>query len=476
MIELPLRRTLCACATFLALLGPSPLRGAVEPDPSDDLGLDDFAVGRPLVGERAGGVHSVLLDYGVYRRSVEPGLADLRVFDAEGRPVPYAIRRPVRSTQSSSQWVEVPIFPLDSPTSGEGAAGVAPAAGEYRIDAELSASGAILSIHRDAPQDNAPGGPDAWLLDASAVRGRVVGLRFEIEPGEENMIRPVRLESSEDLSSFKDVGAEVVLARLAHDGHRIERSTFDIPATGARYLRVSSTERGSAARPVAVKVRRAGSTSPPPVERLEVAGRYDAEDPTVVRYVIDARLPVESVQVRLRERDSIVEGRLESAASAEGPWRLQQSSIFYYFERAGELRNAPLSPRPSTHRYWRFVTSKRGGGLRGDPPPLEIEWRPEELLFVARGSPVSTLAIGRAGASDGSFAAKDLLRSQGLRSKGARLPAARLGAERELAGSAVLEAPPPPVPWRTYGLWALLLASVAVVLGLGVALLRSASD
>ena len=53
------------------------------------------------------------------------------------------------------------------------------------------------------------------------------------------------------------------------------------------------------------------------------------------------------------------------------------------------------------------------------------------------------------------------------------VPIAHLGPEAELAGESVL-VHVVPTPWRSYGLWGLLLASVGIVLALSLRLLRRA--
>ena len=84
----------------------------------------------------------------------------------------------------------------------------------------------------------------------------------------------------------------------------------------------------------------------------------------------------------------------------------------------------------------------------------------------------SLLAVGRAGTFDGSFAPAHLLRLSGRDETALPEASARLGLERVLAGEAVLRLEEL-VPWRSYALWALLLTSVGVVLGLSIRLIRS---
>ncbi len=137
---------------LLCAIGLTALASA-EPEPEPErLERDDFAFGRALMAERPGLLQSVLLDYDVYRRSVEPGLADLRIFDPSGKPLPYAIRRRLPSTKAQAEFHPLPVFQLELGSSAADDTGEGIAVDGYRIDAELSASGAILSVHRSDRQ------------------------------------------------------------------------------------------------------------------------------------------------------------------------------------------------------------------------------------------------------------------------------------------------------------------------------------
>jgi hypothetical protein len=454
-----------------SMLGSQAQAGEDEPL----FGPNDFAFGRSLIAERPGSLQSVLLDFDVYRRSVEPGLADLRVFDGDGQPLPYAIRRRLPGTKATSRFVRVPIFRLDAKPDRSISIGATTNASDYRIDAELTDSGAVVSIHRGDERGTDAGPPAGWLLDASGLDGAVVKLDFTFAEGGGDFVSRLRLESSGDLARWRPVDTQLALARLEQNGHRIERTSFDIPKTKARYLRVTPI---AAAPPVELNEVRAELARKKPSRRRfsqRLDGRVDPDDPSVVLFDLGASPPIETVQVRLDQMNSIVEGRLESATQPEGPWRVRQRGVFYRFNRGGELRNPKASWNASRDRYLRFVTSSRGGGLQGETPTLEVVWQPEQLLYLERDAGGSMLAIGRAGTPDGSFDASDLLRMGKSAADDHTQVSVRLGPEMTLAGRSVLELETPP-PWRTYGLWALLLAIVGTVLALSFRLMRSADD
>lgn len=489
------------CAGLLSLCVASPSLGqspdsAHSPHSShslgtsgEDLGLDDFAVGRALIPERGTGLQSVFLDLGVYRRSVEPGLADLRVFDGRGLAAPYAIRRrvPERVSKQEHAFLAMPLFALDArPEEGGTGSG-----GDYRLDAELTDTGAIVRVHRDGVAASSEATrPTAWLLDASQLERTVSAIQFDFvagpDPGSEpdessgpgagDFVSRFELEASDDLARWKVVAADIVVARLAQGEHRIEQSRFDLPATRARYFRLTPRTPAVLPRLAGVRLQPTPKTQRegPPRAIERVVGAVDPESPRVVVFDLGGAPSIESLRVILPIPGTIVDGRLESSASPLGPWTERGRGLFYHYEREGlTFRNSKREWGAGRHRYVRLVTTPRGGGLQGQVPELEVEWVPDQLVYLERGDGESTLAIGRLGARDASFTPNQLLQTMRTDRDVLRTSTAALGAERVLAGNAAVEAPPEPLPWRTYGLWALLIAIVGFVMGLGFRLLRS---
>ena len=278
------------------------------------LSLDDFSVCRWLHTNEAGGLQSVLLDFEVYERSVEAGLADLRVFDAQGRPVPYALRRrlPNEGSRTQAAYRGLPLFRLGDRDDVR-ADGVSDAAarvsGDYRIDAELSDSGAIVRVFRGDAPASGNSGPLAWLLDASALDRAVVGIEFDFAAGEEDFVSRILIEASDDLARWTSVRADVVVARLEQSGHRIERLRFELPGTRAKYLRL--TPQGEAALPTLSAVRVQPSdvkhAAALPKESKVVSGRIDPQSPRTVTFDLAGAPSIASIQVVLPTPGSLVE-------------------------------------------------------------------------------------------------------------------------------------------------------------------------
>ncbi len=484
----------CVC------LAMAPFFARAAQSPEVDPGVDEFGYGRVLSSSTRGGIQSVELDYDVYRRSVEPRLADLRVFDESGRPLPYAIRRRPARVESDRVVHEhaPPLFRLASLElgtsdrsrlsaapghSGEtgpatGATGPEPRLPTYRLEAEVTDAGAVVRIDPTLPIDVRASNVAAWLIDTRALEQAVVGIDLRFEETEEDLLLRVRVERSDDLASWRSVGSDHVVARLAQEGHRIERTTIELEPIRAKYLRLRPL--GSDGTPAlrSVQVRTVSHVAPEriPAERHIVEGRFDPAAPNRVSFDLGATLPIDSIRVLLGDSASLVEGRIEAAQEPDGPWTRGPDRIFYDYEQDGvRIRSRSIDWDARRVRYLRLVTSSRGGGLTGTAPRVEVAWRPERLFYLDRGTGRALLAVGRWGAQDAGFGLKALLRGksrQDVRELTLAGATATLGPERVLAGPRAVD-PERAIPIRTIGLWGLLIAIVGLVLGLGLRLVKS---
>ena len=119
------RRLLC----LLLLAGlAAAVPAAAEPTPAR------FACGMPVTVSGDSPFYEMELPLAVYRGSVRSDLGDLRVFNAAGRIVPHALRRPGnRTLREEVTASELPFFPLPQ--------GAGQAAGDLAVHVERDAAG-----------------------------------------------------------------------------------------------------------------------------------------------------------------------------------------------------------------------------------------------------------------------------------------------------------------------------------------------
>jgi hypothetical protein len=255
-----------------------------------------------------------------------PGLPDLRIVDAAGRDVPYAIEQePARA----ETWKAFPALNLESVEKVE----------------------TVFQIDR---------GPRPGITDA---------VTLEVEGGE--FLKPVRVQSSADRETWKDVASGSIFAT-----GDVRMQTLPLPATDRRYLQFRLDDRnGAPLRPEGAKLRVRGRGETSVTERPLALEPRAAEPREPSRY--RATLPAANLAVSAL--------RFQAADPAfSRPVRVYER-VFFRDEvhrrlvAAGVLDRAPGSKEPIDLP----VSGIAGRNLEieidgGDSPPLE------ELGAVAR--------------------------------------------------------------------------------------------
>ena len=461
---------LAGLATLVCLAG-----GAAAED--EVLRPEDFAHGRAIETTSDAPLQTLLLDLPVYQGSVEPGLADVRVMNGAGEPVPHALRRLTGSDREAREDVALPLFALRDAEPGEilanGVEVGSSAARSYRIRAEVSESGALVEVESEPPgAETGEGPPPAYLLDASQLDAAVVRLEFDLAAGQAGFVVPVRVEGSDDLVRFDRLLERAALVRLEQDGHQIDKSHVDLPAARRRYLRISWPAAPMPVQVQGVRAKLKPRRAAKPRERTRVTGRPIADEAGAFLFDLGGEVPVDRAQVLLPQTNTLVQASVYSGTTSEGPWRLGHDGVLYDLQYGETLRNPELRLPVQRHRFFKLVVAPGGGGLGTGTPQLEVSWHPEQLLFIRRGEPPFRLVYGRSGADTTPFDTAELLKAWPNRRRDLPRASAHLGDEFPLGDPSVLEPPAPPLPYRTWALWGVLVLAVGVILAMSASLLR----
>lgn len=427
---------------------------------------DDYARQWPLqLAEEGAGAYRVELDEAVYRTAIDPRLGDVEVFDAAGVALPAAVTVAAPPARAEPRVQPLPWFPLPAPVPTVGG-------GDLRLVVERDDNGSVRRIEADAGGGTAAGGGAAqWLVDATGLAEAPRALLLEWESPEGPMQVGYRVEGSDDLRRWRTLNAGTTLLDLQRDGQRLRegRIALDGPA---RYLRLVPLRAVPGPVLTAVKV----ELPPPAVAAqwrwlaLEVGRRgVDENGREIFEFELPGRFPVERVDVEL-PGNAAVQWTLQSRDSDEASWTWRAGPWMAYRLADG----ARSAPRPLAavvrDRHWRLTAASPVGAVA---PVLRLGYRPEEVVFLAQGSPPYALAAGSARARREDAPIPSLLDAL-RRQRGADWQAAqaRLAAEpQELAGAAALQ-PRREIDWKGMLLWGLLIGGAVLVALLGLSLLR----
>lgn len=429
---------------------------------------DDYARQWPLrLGRDDGGAYRVVLDESVYRQARDARLRDLDVLDSAGRPVPAAVFAPEQPLARAPQRASLPWFALPAAPADAAGAG-------WELISEVETDGRLRRVEaRSTGGARAP--QTALLIDASRLRSPILALELEWAPGAA-LEAAYRVEASDDLDRWRAVPSSGRLIDLQRGGQRLlqRRIVFDPVGEQARYLRLTPQDPNATAPISAVMAELAADAATAPLQWRELTGRRvgQSEGRVEFEFELDGRFPIQQADVALPGNHAL-EWRLSSRDTAEGHWVARAGPWMAYRvdgEGAGDRSAARQLAATVRDRHWRL---RANGAVPGEPV-LRLGYRPEVAVFLAQGEPPYALVAGSARAARADSPLAELIETLRQRRGSDWQPAeASLGASAALAGEAALVPPEPKRDWRSWVLWAVLVAGALIVAGFAFSLLRS---
>lgn len=427
-----------------------------------DAPREQFAYSMPIDGVSGAAVMRLDLPVEIYRHCTSARLDDLRVLNGAGEVVPFALQRPAHGVHRQTNPVALPLFPL------RGDAAAATAALQLRIDGERT----VLEV-----QGVQKGGPaaavNAYLMNASALEGPVDSLAFSWDDSQADFSLGVSLQVSDDLIDWRMLLPRATLARLRHGGDIFEQRRLTFNATRARYWRVTAVDASMLPAFSAVLATPVAGHVPVQRQQLEVPGARVPGTTGEYHFDLGAQLPVDRIELGLPEINSVARVEFFARRDAAAQWRsVTHASVYRLSTADGELMSAPLSVPAAGQRLWRVVVDQRGGGIGQSLPRLRVGWIADQVVFVTRGAGPFEIVYGNFSAQNAEVALTDLLPGPSAITAALSIPQAHTGEPRLAGGEQRLIAPPPPIPWRTWLLWAALLAGVATLAAVALRLAR----
>lgn len=443
-------------ATVLSLLCSAPALAQEQPG--------DYAVQLPLTLAGEGPWYRLDVPMALHFAARYGDLRDVRVFNAEGQALAYALVAGQGESRDSQQEQAVKWFPLYAEQ------GDSTAAPSLRV--QRSTNGTLIEL---LDQPDAAGQPAllrGWLLDASALQAPLVRLELDWADSQEGFQR-FSIEASDDLQSWQSWGGGQ-LARLSFDGERVEQRQVELPGRKARYLRLlwQSPLQAPQLKAASVRSQRIDSLPAPLVWSQPLAATRSADGHYL--WQLPLALPLERLHVELSQANSLAPVRVSGRSDNKGSWQsLAQGLLYRLPENGVEIRQDELPLPGWAVQQLRLQVDERGGGLGSPPPQIKVALRATQLVFLQRGSPPYRLALGRAGAESAALPLTTLIpgyqpqRLQLLGTAAAHLQDDTL-AQQEQAAVAGNN-------WKRWGLWLVLLLGVGLLALMAVSLLRRPS-
>jgi hypothetical protein len=457
-------RCLAVIGLIVALVSGT-ARAASEP-----VQLSDFAYGVDLMVSGDTSIYELRLPAEVYLAARHAGLADLAVFDAAGRPVPFGIVSPANSSQPTN-WQPLPVYGLEMPVSGSENAGITlrrTKSGRIEIAGDKAAN---ATTERQ------------YIIDRSKMTGNMSSLKLKWALMRENFVRRIAIDSSDSLNTWKPLLESATIASLRQGRDRLSHDEITIAASAHKYLRVrflAAPATGPAPRISSVQYRASPPQWTPVVHEVALEPVPGKDHEGGFELTLPRAIKMARVQIELPESRPYLRVAVWRRDSARKEWAYGSETALYRL-KAGEaiLSDNGIAVRESLRRLWSIAPVRPEHALV-EMPKVSVRWRPHLLVFVANGTQPHVLAYGSATATAVPRDARRILREVKMKRRllagSFGLRQADLGPQRDLAGPSALKLPFWQGEGRKWLLWGVLIAAVIVLLTMAVKLLRESRD
>lgn len=408
-----------------------------------------------------------------YAHALQPELRDLRLVDAAGERVPFALLVPTPVATRSERLREAMLFPLPPRPAGNAA---------WPSPVEVTVDGDRITVRRSAA--GAASAPSAarespgWLFDLGELAPaepapRRLLLRWS---GPAEFSAAYAIETSADLRSWRAASGGQLMSLQSSSGV-LAQPIVGLPDAAGRFVRLTWLEPANA--PIltgAVSVGDApGQAAVDAVDELVFApsaapAGKEPEPRGSLHFDLGGSLPLIDVDLRFAAGTRVAPVRLQGRTRAEDPWRELGSGVFYRIERDGQASDAPALMLPTQARFIRVVPDERAAALDSVQTRLVVHARLASLVFASSGQAPLRLLAGSADAPPGALPVATLVPQ--FEHERTRFGQARLGAFAEAPEVArAAERAVSQGRLRLGLLWAVLMVGV---LGLGLLVWRLA--
>ena len=398
---------------------------------------------------------------------------DVRVFNANGEPVAFAISRPATGPAAAAMLTSTyAAFGLFANTAGS-----APAAGSVQVHIDEPAGRRTVWVRLDGAAGTGDTAATATPVQSAIFTTRnekqplgAINLQAELPA---NMPVQVTVATSPDLAEWTAVAVRGRLYRFEGAGAPANTTLeFEQPLRlEGRYLRLSwYGHEGVRVQSLSGTV--AQAVAPPARVRAKLGAPVQTAGNTL-DWALDFATPLAALWLEAAGSNTLVPVRILGRLDAAQPWRELGQTVVYRLGAAGkESTNPPLVLNNASIRQLRVVA---GNGLPLAAAGLQAsaEFDPLQVVFLASGAAPFTLVAGRANSAPMALAGATL--ASVLPGKLDDLPVARIASVVQAAAgndSAQTGSVTSRLGGRSTVLWAVLLGGVLLLAGVAFALLR----
>lgn len=437
----------------------------------------DFARVIPIETTGDSAAWQVELDAQVYAGSIDSGLRDLAIFNADGQAVPLILSASETPDALIEQHAAVAVLALPANARERDGA-------DLHLLVERDAEGRLRRLETQSVNEPAESAATReWLLDLGEFDRGIDRLELAWNEPRGDIIARFEVSGSNDLQRWDQLNSNATLVVLEQGNARVDRRDIAVPATRFRYLRLRRNDEGAPMSGVsaqASRVRRVAGVAPLnwiQAEAVEAIADLPASG-TRHLYRLPYAVPASQVRITLGSDNALAQlDVLTPLGAADGKTRWSQRARLVAFRLVQDgdvIDNEAIVLSPGSRLREVRIDSAT---TLATTPQLAVGYRPARLRFLAEGRGPFLLAVGSATARFPDYPVEAALAT--LRARFGpdwQPPLATLGDSRPSAGASALQAPKAPVDWKRWLLWVVLIGAAAVVGGIALSLLRGAGQ
>jgi hypothetical protein len=427
----------------------------------------------PISVEQTAAFMQLRLPASAYGRSVGGRLADLRIVDARGERVPFAVLAPrAAQAQNTEQQRDAVLYPLPARPAADG---------RWASPVEVTVQGERISVKRlgSATLANTAAASGGWLFDLGERKPAdppPQSLRLQWS-GPAEFSAAYQIETSDELRHWRAGGSGQLLALASATGPLSQPSVM-LPAGAGRFVRMVWADAAAAPALTGATVIasvQSSITLDQPTELVFAASAAPvgktAADETAQRalhYDLGGVLPLVQVDLQLAPGTRVAPVRVQGRNHSDEAWRELGASVFYRLERGADVSTSPPLVLRADVRYLRVLPDARAPALDAAQTRLVVQAALASLVFASQGTAPYALWAGAAEATPSALPLATLVPA--LDDERPRFGRAKLGEWSEvIAVARAADQQMQRAALRPWLLWAVLLAGVA---GLGLMVWR----
>ena len=368
-------------------------------------GADTPADYSHVIGLTVSGKNAVVqlrLPQAVYLNARSARLDDVRVFDAAGKLVPFALTEPATHGQALRRTLPVTIFPVPKALTTRTDAA-------RDVEIKTSRDGAVVSIAM--PRGDAPDGDrlDALVLDLGKGGQAIDALAFTLPAGVANYHAQVELEVSDDLRTWDALGFANLSWLVNAEGNALASNRMEFSPRAFRYARLSWHQGKPLLFGAIAAEASSGDEKAPAMESITIApvpGKFKDD----LMYPTPVAIPARRINLQFGERSVVLPGVLgqyvelpavQGASATRWDFRPRLEATFFQLDQGGVQRKSGDIIVGEVHASnWVL----RSNGLTQVQPTLRLGWTPATLVFMAATPGPYALSFGRARAEPAQLA------------------------------------------------------------------------